>query len=157
MCGIPEVFLFSFKLSSFLKCKFALLRFFFLQVRAIVASKLEVWLPNPKLKNCAKELLMAVCVNCSSNTQRDIDVVSSIVKIRLKWKDLSGFYLACIRWSFFFHYFDIFLKMCPNLTEIRNVEKKTSISRIRFYLTWILWKVKNNFFLVFIYEYKLFS
>lgn len=62
-----------------------------------MASKLEIWLTNPKLKNNAKELLMAVCVNCTSNTQRDVEIVASIVKIKLKVKDLHGFYLSCIR------------------------------------------------------------
>lgn len=71
------------------------------QIRGMVSSKLEVWLTNPKLKRSAQELLMSVCVNCTSNTQRDVEIVASIVKIRLKTKDLSAFYFACIRWLFF--------------------------------------------------------
>jgi hypothetical protein len=42
---------------------------------------------------------MTVCVNCTSNTPRDIDIVAYIVKIKLKVKDLHVFYLACIRYS----------------------------------------------------------
>ncbi|XP_065226562.1 integrator complex subunit 1 [Planococcus citri] len=68
-----------------------------LKIRAEAAPKLESCFINLKLKRSAQELLMSVCVNCISNTQEDIDIIAQIVKIRLKTKDLSGFYLECIK------------------------------------------------------------
>jgi len=63
----------------------------------MVAGKLEVWLQNAKLARPAQELLLAVCVNCTSRTQRDFDVISTIVKMRLKTKAMGNFYVLCIK------------------------------------------------------------
>lgn len=63
----------------------------------MVAGKLEVWLQNAKLVRPAQELLLAVCVNCFTHTQRDYDVISTIVKMRLKTKSLGNFYVSCIK------------------------------------------------------------
>ncbi|XP_050427828.1 integrator complex subunit 1 isoform X2 [Adelges cooleyi] len=68
-----------------------------LEVRVMVASKLEVWLQNAKLVRPAQELLLAVCVNCISHTQKDFDVISTIVKMRLKTKSIGNFYVSCIK------------------------------------------------------------
>jgi integrator complex subunit 1 len=51
---------------------------------------------------------MSVCVNCSSHTQRDVEVISHLVKIRLKTKALINLYLSCIRYS------DLVLKETPH-------------------------------------------
>jgi integrator complex subunit 1 len=63
------------------------------------APRLEMWLQNPKLMRPAQELLMSVCLNCSTHTQRDVEVISQLVKIRLKTKALINLYLSCIRYS----------------------------------------------------------
>ncbi|KAL4148797.1 hypothetical protein QTP88_002952 [Uroleucon formosanum] len=68
-----------------------------LEIRVMVAGKLEVWLQNAKLVRPAQELLLAVCVNCTSRTQRDFDVISTIVKMRLKTKAMGNFYVSCIK------------------------------------------------------------
>ncbi|CAH0389258.1 unnamed protein product [Bemisia tabaci] len=67
------------------------------EVRAMVAPRLEVWLQNPKLMRGAQELLMAVCVNCTTHTVKDVEVISGLVKTRLKTKALSSFYTQGIR------------------------------------------------------------
>uniref|UniRef100_A0A1B6EU77 Uncharacterized protein n=1 Tax=Cuerna arida TaxID=1464854 RepID=A0A1B6EU77_9HEMI len=67
------------------------------EVRVLVSTRLEVWLQNPKLLRPAQELLMAVCVNCTGHTQKDVEVISALVKIRLKSKAVVNYYLACIR------------------------------------------------------------
>jgi Protein of unknown function (DUF3677). len=79
-----------------------------LQVRVASAPRLEMWLQNPKMMRPAQELLMAVCVNCSSHTQRDVEVISHLVKIRLKTKALINLYLSCIRYN------DLILKETPH-------------------------------------------
>ncbi|XP_021917589.1 integrator complex subunit 1 [Zootermopsis nevadensis] len=67
------------------------------EVRVTTAPRLEIWLQNPKLMRPAQELLMSVCLNCSTHTQKDIEVISHLVKIRLKTKALINLYLSCIR------------------------------------------------------------
>ncbi|KAJ9601644.1 hypothetical protein L9F63_000177 [Diploptera punctata] len=67
------------------------------EVRILSAPRLEMWLQNPKLMRPAQELLMSICLNCSTHTQRDIEVISHLVKIRLKTKALINLYLSCIR------------------------------------------------------------
>lgn len=72
--------------------------YLFFQVRVLVAPRLEVWLQNPKLTRPAQELLMSLCVNCIGHTQRDVEVISALVKIRLKTKNLINNYLAGVRY-----------------------------------------------------------
>lgn len=67
------------------------------EIRVLIAPRLEVWLQNPKLMRPAQELLMSLCVNCTAHTQRDVEVISALVKIRLKTKALINYYLACIK------------------------------------------------------------
>ncbi|XP_071443700.1 integrator complex subunit 1 [Hetaerina americana] len=67
------------------------------EVRLTAATRLEMWLQNPKLTRPAQELLLSVCTNCSSHTQRDVEVISHLVKIRLKTKALINLYLGGIR------------------------------------------------------------
>ncbi|XP_067009610.2 integrator complex subunit 1 [Anabrus simplex] len=67
------------------------------EVRLAASTRLEIWLQNPKLMRPAQELFMAVCLNCTTHTQKDVEVVSHLVKIRLKTKALINLYLAGIR------------------------------------------------------------
>ncbi|XP_069125387.1 integrator complex subunit 1-like [Argopecten irradians] len=67
------------------------------QVRIQVAQRLEMWLQNPKLTRSAQDLLMALCMNCNQYDQNDIEVLSQLVKIRMKTKPLLNHFLSCIR------------------------------------------------------------
>ncbi|RWS07795.1 Integrator complex subunit 1-like protein [Dinothrombium tinctorium] len=65
-----------------------------MKVRLIVSQRLEIWLQNPKLTRPAQDLLLALCMNCN---EHDTDVISSLVKMRLKMKPLMNHFVFCIR------------------------------------------------------------
>uniref|UniRef100_K9IQL1 Uncharacterized protein n=1 Tax=Desmodus rotundus TaxID=9430 RepID=K9IQL1_DESRO len=67
------------------------------EVRLMAVQRLEMWLQNPKLTRPAQDLLMAVCVNCGTHSAEDVDVISHLVKIRLKPKVLLNHYMLCVR------------------------------------------------------------
>ncbi|XP_053512969.1 integrator complex subunit 1 isoform X2 [Artibeus jamaicensis] len=67
------------------------------EVRLMAVQRLEMWLQNPKLTRPAQDLLMSVCVNCGTHSAEDVDVISHLVKIRLKPKVLLNHYMLCIR------------------------------------------------------------
>ncbi|XP_055984334.1 integrator complex subunit 1 isoform X1 [Sorex fumeus] len=67
------------------------------EVRLVTVQKLEMWLQNPKLTRPAQDLLMSVCMNCDTHGPEDTDVISHLVKIRLKPKVLLNHYMLCIR------------------------------------------------------------
>ncbi|XP_054429276.1 integrator complex subunit 1 [Pteronotus mesoamericanus] len=67
------------------------------EVRLMTVQKLEMWLQNPKLTRPAQDLLMSVCVNCGTHSAEDVDVISHLVKIRLKPKVLLNHYMLCVR------------------------------------------------------------
>ncbi|XP_055266424.1 integrator complex subunit 1 isoform X2 [Moschus berezovskii] len=67
------------------------------EVRLMTVQKLEMWLQNPKLTRPAQDLLMSVCMNCSTHGAEDMDVISHLIKIRLKPKVLLNHYMLCIR------------------------------------------------------------
>ncbi|XP_014664125.1 PREDICTED: integrator complex subunit 1-like [Priapulus caudatus] len=67
------------------------------EVRLLAAQRLEMWLQNPKLMRPAQDLLMAVCVNCGQHSQQDVELISSLIKIRLKTKPLINHYMMCFR------------------------------------------------------------
>ncbi|XP_026682532.1 integrator complex subunit 1-like [Diaphorina citri] len=69
----------------------------FVRIRLLVIPKLDAWLQNAKLMKPAQDLLMSVCINTTSHTQRDIEVISGLVKIRFKPKVLGGYYVTCIK------------------------------------------------------------
>jgi len=54
------------------------------EVRLIVISKIEMWVMNPKVSRLAHELLLAVALNCSTNTPIDMEVVANFAKMRFK-------------------------------------------------------------------------
>ncbi|XP_059480068.1 integrator complex subunit 1 [Neocloeon triangulifer] len=66
-----------------------------LEVRLSAASKLDLWLQNPKLLKASQELLLSVCANCSSS--KDTEVVGHLVKMRPKSKAILNLYLSGIR------------------------------------------------------------
>ncbi|XP_026678814.1 integrator complex subunit 1 [Diaphorina citri] len=67
------------------------------EIRLLVIPKLDAWLQNAKLMKPAQDLLMSVCINTTTHTQRDIEVISGLVKIRFKPKVLGGYYVTCIK------------------------------------------------------------
>ncbi|XP_037090783.1 integrator complex subunit 1-like, partial [Pollicipes pollicipes] len=67
------------------------------EVRQRVVSRLEVWLQNPKWSRPAQELLVSLCTNLTSHTQFDTDVISQLVRFRLKAKPIINLYLNCMR------------------------------------------------------------
>lgn len=50
-----------------------------------------------QLTRPAQDLLMSVCMNCSTHGAEDMDVISHLIKIRLKPKVLLNHYMLCIR------------------------------------------------------------
>ncbi|XP_069784447.1 integrator complex subunit 1 [Narcine bancroftii] len=67
------------------------------EVRLMAVQRLEMWLQNPKLTRPAQDLLMSVCTNCSSHGTEDMEVISNLIKIRLKPKVLLNHYMLCIK------------------------------------------------------------
>ncbi|XP_032315764.1 LOW QUALITY PROTEIN: integrator complex subunit 1 [Camelus ferus] len=67
------------------------------EVRLMTVQKLEMWLQNPKLTRPAQDLLMSVCMNCTTHGAEDMDVISHLIKIRLKPKVLLNHYMLCVR------------------------------------------------------------
>uniref|UniRef100_A0A8C9EAZ8 Integrator complex subunit 1 n=1 Tax=Phocoena sinus TaxID=42100 RepID=A0A8C9EAZ8_PHOSS len=67
------------------------------EVRLMAVQKLEMWLQNPKLTRPAQDLLMSVCMNCGTHGPEDVDVISHLIKIRLKPKVLLNHYTLCVR------------------------------------------------------------
>ncbi|XP_055507319.1 integrator complex subunit 1 isoform X2 [Leucoraja erinacea] len=67
------------------------------EVRLMAVQRLEMWLQNPKLTRPAQDLLMSVCTNCSSHGTEDMEVMSNLIKIRLKPKVLLNHYMLCIK------------------------------------------------------------
>ncbi|CAB4012083.1 Hypothetical predicted protein, partial [Paramuricea clavata] len=66
-------------------------------VRLLSSQRLETWLQNPKLNRPAHELLMSVALNCNTHSLEDVEVISNIIKMRLKTKQLAGHYITCVR------------------------------------------------------------
>lgn len=69
----------------------------FVEIRNIAVPRLEMWLHNPKLMKPAQELLCYICYNCTTHTQRDVEVISQLVKIRLKTKAVINLYLNGVK------------------------------------------------------------
>ncbi|KAM4632627.1 integrator complex subunit 1 [Discoglossus pictus] len=67
------------------------------EVRLMAIQRLEMWLQNPKLTRPAQDLLMSVCMNCNTHGSEDMEVISNLIKIRLKPKVLLNHYMLCVR------------------------------------------------------------
>lgn len=65
-----------------------------LEVRHIVLPRLEMWIMNPKISRPAQELLMALAMNCNTNSPKDIEVIGNFTKFRFKNKPNVNLYLA---------------------------------------------------------------
>lgn len=69
----------------------------YVEVRLLASQRLETWLQNPKLTRPAQELLMSVCMNCTTHSVEDVEVIANIVKMRLKAKPVANQYIQCIK------------------------------------------------------------
>lgn len=94
------------------------------EARLMAIQRLEMWLQNPKVSDqqpsttcfsrkqtnmtasalvCpqltrpAQDLLMSLCMNCNTHGADDMEVISSLIKIRLKPKVLLNHYMLCVR------------------------------------------------------------
>ncbi|KAM4023912.1 integrator complex subunit 1 [Anomaloglossus baeobatrachus] len=67
------------------------------EVRLMAVQRLEMWLQNPKLTRPAQDLLMSVCMNCNTHGSDDMEVISNLIKIRLKPKVLLNHYMLSVR------------------------------------------------------------
>ncbi|XP_071035573.1 integrator complex subunit 1-like [Parasteatoda tepidariorum] len=67
------------------------------EIRLSAVQKLELWLQNPKLAKPAQDLLYAICLNCNQHNQNDVEVISQLIKIRMKAKPIINHYLLCIK------------------------------------------------------------
>ena len=67
------------------------------EIRLLVASKLEMWLINPKISRSAQELLKSVCLNCVTNSPLDVEVMVQLIKQRLKTKQTITLFLSCLK------------------------------------------------------------
>ena len=50
-----------------------------------------------QLARVSQELLMSICMNCGDKDGGDLEVMTSLIKMRMKTKPLINHYLACIR------------------------------------------------------------
>lgn len=50
-----------------------------------------------QLTRPAQDLLMSLCMNCNSHGADDMEVISNLIKIRLKPKVLLNHYMLCVR------------------------------------------------------------
>ncbi|XP_055692691.1 integrator complex subunit 1 isoform X2 [Lutzomyia longipalpis] len=67
------------------------------EVRAQAISRLELWIHSGKLLKPAQELLAYICFNINGKIARDHEVLTNLVKIRLKTKQSINVSLLCIR------------------------------------------------------------
>ncbi|KAG5898788.1 hypothetical protein JTB14_010998 [Gonioctena quinquepunctata] len=67
------------------------------EIRIIAVSRIETWLHNHKLMKPAQELLAYLCFNCSTNSQRDLEVIAQLSKLRLKNKPMVNYFNNCLR------------------------------------------------------------
>uniref|UniRef100_A0A3Q3GD68 Integrator complex subunit 1 n=1 Tax=Labrus bergylta TaxID=56723 RepID=A0A3Q3GD68_9LABR len=67
------------------------------EARLMAVQRLEMWLQNPKLTRPAQDLLMSLCMNSNSHGADDMEVISNLIKIRLKPKVLLNHYMLCVR------------------------------------------------------------
>ncbi|XP_057655707.1 integrator complex subunit 1 [Diorhabda carinulata] len=67
------------------------------EIRIIAVSRIETWLHNHKLMKPAQELLAYLCYNCSANSQRDLEVIAQLSKLRLKNKPIVNYFNNCLR------------------------------------------------------------
>lgn len=63
----------------------------------MAVQRLETWLHNGKLMKPAQELLTYICYNVTGQMARDHEVLSNLVKIRLKTKPMINIFMGCLK------------------------------------------------------------
>ena len=73
---------------------------------------------NVKLMHCkyvllqltrpAQDLLMSLALNCNSHSTEDVEVISNLIRMRLKTKPLANHYVTCIKYVHFLEYLILF-------------------------------------------------
>ena len=51
-----------------------------------------------QLTRPAQELLMSLALNCNSHGTEDVEVISNLIRMRLKTKPLANHFVACIKY-----------------------------------------------------------
>ncbi|CRK92499.1 CLUMA_CG006039, isoform A [Clunio marinus] len=67
------------------------------EVRSLAVTRLELWIHNAKLVKPAQELLEYLCYNISALQTKDHEVLSQLLKMRLKTKPLINIYMNCLK------------------------------------------------------------
>lgn len=67
------------------------------EARALAISRLEIWIHNAKLVRPAQDLLEYICYNISATQPKDQEVLSQLLKMRLKTKPLINIYMNCLK------------------------------------------------------------
>ncbi|XP_067629113.1 integrator complex subunit 1 isoform X2 [Eurosta solidaginis] len=67
------------------------------EVRYLCITRLELWIHNGKLVKYAQQLLYYICFNIKENNFKDQEVLTILVKIRLKTKPSLNFFMLCIK------------------------------------------------------------
>lgn len=67
------------------------------EVRSLIITRLELWIHNAKMVKPAQELLEYICYNINASHAKDQDVLSQLLKMRLKTKPLINIYMSCLR------------------------------------------------------------
>lgn len=67
------------------------------EVRSLIITRLELWIHNAKMVKPAQELLEYICYNINAAQTKDQDVLSQLLKMRLKTKPLINIYMGCLK------------------------------------------------------------
>jgi integrator complex subunit 1 len=67
------------------------------EVRSLAITRLELWIHNAKMVKPAQELLEYICYNINATQTKDQEVLSQLLKMRLKTKPLINIYMNCLR------------------------------------------------------------
>lgn len=67
------------------------------EVRSLAITRLELWIHNAKMVKPAQELLEFICYNISATQAKDQEVLSQLLKMRLKTKPLINIYMNCLK------------------------------------------------------------
>lgn len=67
------------------------------EVRSLVITRVELWIHNAKLVKPAQDLLEYICYNICSTQVKDQEVLSQLLKMRLKTKPLINIYMNCLK------------------------------------------------------------
>lgn len=66
----------------------------YIKSRSLSINLPFLWL---QLTRPAQDLLMSLCMNCNTHGADDMEVISNLIKIRLKPKVLLNHYMLCVR------------------------------------------------------------